>query len=89
MKPSQILTADLNYPDNLVNQPFARVEYSKAIELLQEEIAKDPSKWQFPDVKFGTGMTCHVCTLVRACVQQVSSSCSRRLQRILLPMATF
>jgi len=42
--------------DNLVNKPFARVEYSKAIELLQEEIAKDPSKWQFPDVKFGTDL---------------------------------
>jgi hypothetical protein len=42
--------------DKLVNKPFARVEYSEAIRLLQEEIAKDKSKWQFPDVEFGTGV---------------------------------
>lgn len=41
--------------DHLVTKPFARVEYREAIRLLQEEIAKDPSIWQFPHVEFGTG----------------------------------
>ena len=41
----------------LVNTPFARVEYAEAIELLQAEIAKDRSKWQFPDVEFGTDLS--------------------------------
>eukprot|EP00529_Nitzschia_sp_RCC80_P016988 CAMPEP_0113499658 /NCGR_PEP_ID=MMETSP0014_2-20120614/31870_1 /TAXON_ID=2857 /ORGANISM="Nitzschia sp." /LENGTH=664 /DNA_ID=CAMNT_0000393857 /DNA_START=1 /DNA_END=1995 /DNA_ORIENTATION=+ /assembly_acc=CAM_ASM_000159 len=40
----------------LVSQPFARVSYREAIGFLQEEIAKDPSKWQFPDVEFGTDL---------------------------------
>jgi len=40
----------------LVDQPFARVEYGEAIAMLQKEIAKDPSKWQFPDVEFGTDL---------------------------------
>ena len=40
----------------LVSQPFARVSYREAIGYLQEEIAKDPSKWQFPDVEFGTDL---------------------------------
>jgi asparaginyl-tRNA synthetase len=40
----------------LVSQPFARVSYREAIAFLQEEIAKDPSKWQFPDVTFGTDL---------------------------------
>merc|ERR1712232_834571 len=40
----------------LVDQPFARVSYRDAIAYLQEEIAKDPSKWQFPDVEFGTDL---------------------------------
>lgn len=40
----------------LVDQPFARVSYRDAIKYLQEEIAKDPSKWQFPDVEFGTDL---------------------------------
>lgn len=26
------------------------------VPIVQEEIAKDPSKWQFPDVKFGTDL---------------------------------
>ena len=30
--------------------------YTDAIKLLQEEIAKDPSKWQYPDVEFGTDL---------------------------------
>lgn len=40
----------------LVDQPFVRVPYREAIKLLQEEIAKDRSKWQFPDVEFGTDL---------------------------------
>jgi asparaginyl-tRNA synthetase len=40
----------------LVSQPFARVTYREAIKYLQEEIAKDASKWQFPDVEFGTDL---------------------------------
>ena len=42
--------------DNVVNKPFARVSYRHAIKYLQKEIAKDPSKWQFPDVEFGTDL---------------------------------
>lgn len=42
--------------EKLVAQPFVRVSYREAIETLQEEIAKDPSKWQFPDVEFGTDL---------------------------------
>ncbi|KAL9187822.1 hypothetical protein ACHAXT_006200 [Thalassiosira profunda] len=42
--------------EKLVNTPFVRVAYRDAIEYLQEEIAKDPSKWQFPDVEFGTDL---------------------------------
>jgi asparaginyl-tRNA synthetase len=40
----------------LVGEPFARVEYTEAVRLLQEEIGKDPSKWQYPDVVFGTDL---------------------------------
>eukprot|EP00560_Eucampia_antarctica_P004873 CAMPEP_0197832616 /NCGR_PEP_ID=MMETSP1437-20131217/15309_1 /TAXON_ID=49252 ORGANISM="Eucampia antarctica, Strain CCMP1452" /NCGR_SAMPLE_ID=MMETSP1437 /ASSEMBLY_ACC=CAM_ASM_001096 /LENGTH=547 /DNA_ID=CAMNT_0043436069 /DNA_START=52 /DNA_END=1695 /DNA_ORIENTATION=- len=40
----------------LVNKPFARISYREAVQYLQEEIAKDPSKWQFPDVEFGTDL---------------------------------
>eukprot|EP00546_Thalassionema_frauenfeldii_P008549 CAMPEP_0178924048 /NCGR_PEP_ID=MMETSP0786-20121207/17102_1 /TAXON_ID=186022 /ORGANISM="Thalassionema frauenfeldii, Strain CCMP 1798" /LENGTH=532 /DNA_ID=CAMNT_0020598699 /DNA_START=286 /DNA_END=1884 /DNA_ORIENTATION=+ len=40
----------------VVNEPFARCTYRDAIAYLQEEIAKDPSKWQFPDVEFGTDL---------------------------------
>lgn len=42
--------------EKLVSKPFARVSYREAIGYLQEEIAKDPSKWQFPDVEFGTDL---------------------------------
>ncbi|KAL7438954.1 hypothetical protein ACHAXM_006544 [Skeletonema potamos] len=35
--------------DKLVNKPFVRCAYRDAIKYLQEEIAKDPSKWQFPE----------------------------------------
>jgi asparaginyl-tRNA synthetase len=40
----------------LVEQPFVRVSYRDAIEYLQKEIAQDPSKWQFPNVEFGTDL---------------------------------
>lgn len=42
--------------ETLVQQPFARVSYRDAIKFLQEEISKDPSKWQFPQVEFGTDL---------------------------------
>jgi len=42
--------------DVLVNEPFERVPYTTAIELLRAEIAKDPSKWEFPQVEFGTDL---------------------------------
>jgi asparaginyl-tRNA synthetase len=40
----------------LVEKPFVRISYREAIGFLQEEIAKDKSKWQFPDVEFGTDL---------------------------------
>jgi asparaginyl-tRNA synthetase len=40
----------------VVDTPFVRISYREAIQLLQEEIAKDPSKWQFPVVEFGTDL---------------------------------
>jgi len=40
----------------LVDKPFARVSYRDAVQYLQEEIAKDPSQWQYPDVEFGTDL---------------------------------
>ena len=42
--------------ESLVDKPFARISYRNAIQLLQEEIAKDKTKWQYPDVKFGTDL---------------------------------
>ena len=42
--------------EKLVEQPFARVSYRDAIRFLQDEISEDPSKWQFPEVKFGTDL---------------------------------
>ncbi|CAM9437407.1 unnamed protein product, partial [Phaeothamnion confervicola] len=42
--------------EQLVGQPFARVTYTDAVEMLQAEIKKDPSKWQFPYVQFGTDL---------------------------------
>lgn len=41
---------------DLVDKPFARVSYTEAIALLQEEIRKDPTKWAYPDVHFGTDL---------------------------------
>lgn len=40
----------------LVEKPFHRIAYKDAIKLLQDEIAKDPSKWNYTDVKFGTDL---------------------------------
>lgn len=42
--------------NKVVNVPFVRVSYRDAVILLQEEIAKDPSKWQYPVVEFGTDL---------------------------------
>jgi len=42
--------------EKLVEKPFIRVSYREAVEYLQEEITKDPSKWQFPEVEFGTDL---------------------------------
>jgi asparaginyl-tRNA synthetase len=42
--------------EKVINQPFTRVAYRDAVKYLQEEIAKDPSKWQFPEVEFGTDL---------------------------------
>ena len=43
--------------ETLVHQPFARISYAQAIQLLQVEIRKDPRKWQFPRVEFGTDLS--------------------------------
>jgi asparaginyl-tRNA synthetase len=40
--------------NKVVNEPFVRLAYKDAVVLLQEEIAKDPSKWKYPEVNFGT-----------------------------------
>jgi len=42
--------------NTVVDRPFARVSYTEAVAMLQEEIAKDPSKWEYPDVDFGTDL---------------------------------
>lgn len=36
--------------EKVVHEPFVKVSYRDAVALLQVEIAKDPSKWQFPEV---------------------------------------
>jgi asparaginyl-tRNA synthetase len=40
----------------LVEKPFVRISYKEAVALLQKEIAKDASKWKFPNVEFGTDL---------------------------------
>eukprot|EP00466_Bigelowiella_natans_P002163 jgi/Bigna1/58455/fgenesh1_pm.93_\ len=40
----------------IANKPFMKIEYKEAIKLLQEEITKDASKWEYPDVGFGTDL---------------------------------
>jgi asparaginyl-tRNA synthetase len=42
--------------ESVVAEPFVRVTYRTAIDLLREEIAKDPHKWAYPDVAFGTDL---------------------------------
>jgi len=42
--------------DLISNKPFKRLQYSDAVKLLQEEIAKDRSVWEYPDVEFGTDL---------------------------------
>ena len=42
--------------NTLVSTPFATISYTDAVALLQAEIAKDPSKWEFPTVEFGTDL---------------------------------
>jgi len=42
--------------NKVVSTPFVRLRYRDAVKYLQEEISKDPSKWQFPDVHFGTDL---------------------------------
>lgn len=40
----------------VAEQPFARISYAEAIRLLQIEIAKDPSRWTYPDLHFGSDL---------------------------------
>jgi asparaginyl-tRNA synthetase len=42
--------------ERLVIEPFVRVKYEDAVDLLRAEISKDPSKWQYPDVDFGSDL---------------------------------
>jgi asparaginyl-tRNA synthetase len=37
----------------VVEEPFVKIEYKEAIVLLQNEIKKNASLWQFPNVEFG------------------------------------
>lgn len=56
--------------EKLVKQPFVRISYREAISLLQNEISKDPSKWQYKDVSFGTDLqTEHERWLAEKCFQ--------------------
>jgi len=47
------LLAKLN---NMVSGDFGRVKYAEAVEMVAAEIAKDPSKWEFPECSFGTDL---------------------------------
>ena len=40
----------------LVDEPFVKITYKDAIALLQGEIKNDPSKWQYPNVEFGSDL---------------------------------
>ena len=42
--------------DKILDKPFEKISYRDAVAELQKEIAKDPSKWAFPDVQFGTDL---------------------------------
>ncbi len=46
----------INKLKNVLEKPFHRLLYSDAIKLLQEEISKDPSKWSYPKVVFGSDL---------------------------------
>jgi asparaginyl-tRNA synthetase len=37
----------------VVERPFDRISYTEAVELLRQEIAKDRSKWKYPDLEWG------------------------------------
>jgi asparaginyl-tRNA synthetase len=41
---------------NMGGGPFGRVRYAEAVEMVAAEISKDPSKWEFPECKFGTDL---------------------------------
>ena len=40
----------------LLEGPFGRVRYEDAVGMVAAEIAKDPSKWEFPECEFGTDL---------------------------------
>merc|ERR1719201_807521 len=40
----------------VASKPFARVSYTEAVGMLRDEIAKEPGKWEYPDVEFGTDL---------------------------------
>ena len=42
--------------ERLRDTAFVRITYEEAITYLQDEIKKDPTKWQFPIVTFGTDL---------------------------------
>jgi len=86
----------------LVETPFARVSYTEAVELLRAEIAKDPSKWEYPCVEFGTdlateherwlaevafGSAVFVYNYPKAPRRPLPRLCSRRRPRRALPRA--
>ena len=40
--------------EGVLDGPFGRVRYEEAVGMVAAEIAKDPSKWEFPECEFGT-----------------------------------
>jgi len=42
--------------DDILTSEFTKLSYTTAITELQNEISKDPTKWQFPNVEFGTDL---------------------------------
>jgi len=42
--------------EKLKEQEFVRLSYKDAVEMLKEEIEKNTSLWQFPEVEFGTDL---------------------------------
>ncbi|GMH91950.1 hypothetical protein TL16_g12205 [Triparma laevis f. inornata] len=42
--------------DGILTSEFTKLSYTTAITELQNEISKDPTKWQFPNVEFGTDL---------------------------------